>query len=349
VLSSAGALVRLKLHVGDRVRVKNPNEILATLDAKGRLDGLPFMPEMIAFCGRIFTVDAVAHRTCDTIKVGDTGGTTRRMERAVHLEAVRCDGSGHGGCQARCLIFWKEDWLEKVAPTDTQARRTSPSPVSHVPNALEVATRREGSSEVKPAYVCQATELSDATSFVSAHTPQMWINDVRSGNATIRAALAGIAILALAKLRRATARLPRSLRVRSRRLWPELKPTGEMREYPPLNLQPGELVEVRSQQEIEATLDPDNRRGPHFHSGMLLDCGTRARVVGRVDRIIDERTGRMLNLRGDCVVLEGVWCEGNHQALCRRKIYSFWREAWLRRVENKGCSDARAGDDWGAV
>ena len=82
---------------------------------------------------------------------------------------------------------------------------------------------------------------------------------------------------------------------------------------------------------------------------MLLYCGTRARVVGRVDRIIDERTGRMLKLRGDCVVLDRLWCEGNHHALCRRKIYSFWREAWLRRVEDKGCSDTRPGDEWGAV
>ena len=70
--------------------------------------------------------------------------------------------------------------------------------------ALEVATRREGSSEGKPVYMCQATELSDVTSFVSAHNPRTWINDVRSGNATARTALAGIAILALGKLRRAT-------------------------------------------------------------------------------------------------------------------------------------------------
>jgi hypothetical protein len=80
----------------------------------------------------------------------------------------------------------------------------SPGPVSHVPTALEVATRREGSSEGKPVYMCQATELSDATSFVSAHNPRTWINDVRSGNATARTALAGIANLALGKLRRAT-------------------------------------------------------------------------------------------------------------------------------------------------
>jgi hypothetical protein len=114
------------------------------------------------------------------------------------------------------------------------------------------------------------------------------------------------------------ARLPRPLRLRSQRLWPELTPTGETRQPPLLDLQPGELVEMRPQMEIEATLDPDNARGPRFYPGMLY-CGTRARVVGRVDRIIDERTGRMLKLRGDCVVLEGLWCEPRDwQATCSK-------------------------------
>jgi hypothetical protein len=88
-----------------------------------------------------------------------------------------------------------------------------------------------------------------------------------------------------------------------------------------LNLQPGEIVEVRSQQEIESNLDPDNKRGSHFHSGMLLDCGTRARVVGRVDRIIDERTGRMLKLRGDCVVLDGLWCDESPRSVPSQDLF----------------------------
>jgi hypothetical protein len=28
------------------------------------------------------------------------------MYRTVHLEQTRCDGSGHDGCQAGCLLFW---------------------------------------------------------------------------------------------------------------------------------------------------------------------------------------------------------------------------------------------------
>ena len=36
------------------------------------------------------------------------------MKDSVHLEGVRCDGSGHDGCEACCLIFWKEAWLKRA-------------------------------------------------------------------------------------------------------------------------------------------------------------------------------------------------------------------------------------------
>jgi hypothetical protein len=341
--SRAGTPVTVRrLRAGDRVRVKNVDEILATLDADGRVDGLPFMPEMLTLVGRTFTVEAVTHRTCDTIKSTGTSGTTRRLERAVHLRGVRCDGSGHGGCQALCLIFWKEDWLEKLATgaaTDTGETghdRPGPQadPAIDVPPVIEAASQREGSTEAKPLYSCQATELVRATTFVSARDPRMWIADVRSRNATVRAAIGGFAVLALGNLRKRTAGLPAPLRVRSRRIWPVLTPTGEKREYTPQNLRPGELVEVRPREEIEAILDLDDARGPRFDPGMLLDCGRRARVLARINRIIDERSGRMLKLR-DCILLEDVWCDGNHRALCRRKIYTFWRDEWLRRVETE--------------
>jgi hypothetical protein len=91
---------------------------------------------------------------------------------------------------------------------------------------------------------------------------------------------------------------------------------------------------VRSRAEIEATLDDNGAlRGLRFGAEMLPYCGRRARVHALVDRIIDEKTGRMLRLR-DCVILEDVWCQGTFRALCRRKIYTYWREAWLRRVES---------------
>jgi hypothetical protein len=42
----------LNLRVGELVEVRSESEILATLDEKGELEALPFMPEMRQFCGQ---------------------------------------------------------------------------------------------------------------------------------------------------------------------------------------------------------------------------------------------------------------------------------------------------------
>jgi GT2 family glycosyltransferase len=334
------------LRVGDRVRVRSRDEILATLDADGRVDGLPFMPEMLAFAGRDYVVDAVVHRTCDTVKTSGTSGTTRGMERAVHLAGVRCDGAAHGGCQARCLLYWKEDWIDVLQPAEPGEAAVNPPParVTDVPDVLASASRGEGHTDAEPVYSCQATELLNATHFVSPRDPRTWIKDVRSGNARARTAVASGAVIAFNKWQAASTRLPRALRIQDGRNWPSYVPTGEKRRHPPLDLRPGELVEVKSQAEIEATLDDKGElRRLRFGAEMLPYCGTRARVLGWVDRIIDEKTGRMLRLR-DCIILDGVWCQGTFRALCRRKIYTYWREAWLRRVDENASAPARAGD-----
>jgi hypothetical protein len=332
---TAGGPVRAdELRVGDRVRVRSRKEILATLDPDGRVDGLPFMPEMLAFAGQTLPVDAVTHRTCDTVKTSGSSGTTRRMERAVHLEGVRCDGSAHGGCQAGCLIFWKQDWLE-AAPEDAPATPAPATPLADqdVPASLAATTHGPGHTDDDPVYACQATEMLRATSFVSPRQPGLWVKDVRSGNAGTGTALASLAVLAFNRWQGLSGRLPRALRIRGGRSWPWYVPSGERRRHPPLDLQPGELVEVRSQAEIEATLDDKGAlRGLRFGAEMLPYCGRRARVLARVERIIDEKTGRMLRLR-DCIILEDVWCQGTFRALCRRKIYTYWREAWLRRAQ----------------
>lgn len=324
-----------ELRVGDWVRVKSREEILASLDAEGRVDGLPFMPEMLTFAGKSFPVSAVTHRTCDTVKTSGTSGTTRRMENAVHLADLRCDGSAHSGCQARCLLYWKNDWLEAAPPGSRKlAVLDSPSEAgARVPAVLSAATRGEGDREEAPVYSCQATELLRATQFVSVRDPRMWLKDVRSRNAKLRTAVASIAVLAFNKWQGFSSRLPRTLRIRNGKTWPFFSPTGERRSYPSLDLQPGELVEVRPLSEIEATLDDKGAlRGLRFAAEMIPYCGKQARVLARVDRIIDEKTGRMLKLR-DCIILEDVWCQGTFRALCRRKIYTYWREAWMRRVE----------------
>ena len=92
----------MKFRVGDLVEVRSKEEILRTLDKKGQLDGMPFMPQMFHYCGKKFAVYKRAHKTCDT--VNPIRGA--RVSNAIHLE-LRCDGEAYGGCQAACLIFWK--------------------------------------------------------------------------------------------------------------------------------------------------------------------------------------------------------------------------------------------------
>src|SRR5215475_14523868 len=101
---------KLGLRAGDWVEVRSAEEILATLDEQGCLDALPFMPEMLQYCGKRFRVFKSAHKTCDTIE----SHAIRNMANAVHLDGLRCDGEAHGGCQAACTLYWKESWLKPV-------------------------------------------------------------------------------------------------------------------------------------------------------------------------------------------------------------------------------------------
>ncbi len=104
------------------------------------------------------------------------------------------------------------------------------------------------------------------------------------------------------------------------------------REEQAVGLQPGELVEVKSVDEILATLDPRRRhRGLRWMTGMRKYCGHQYRVRQRVERIALESNGELRNMK-NTVLLEGVMCDGRDFGGCDRSCYHFWREAWLRRV-----------------
>jgi len=107
------------------------------------------------------------------------------------------------------------------------------------------------------------------------------------------------------------------------------------------NLQPGELVEVRTRPEIVSTLDRRQRnRGLWFDVDMLRHCGKRYRVLRRVERIVDERTGNMLQFRNPCVVLDGVTTAHEWHRFCPQNEYIFWREIWLHRIAEPASQDA---------
>jgi len=104
-----------------------------------------------------------------------------------------------------------------------------------------------------------------------------------------------------------------------------------------LDLQTGDLVKVRSYEEILATIDEEGRnRGMSFDAEMVPYCGGTYRVLDRVSRIIDEKTGKMQHLKNDCIMLDRVVCRAcysKHRRFCPRSIYPYWREIWLERLE----------------
>jgi hypothetical protein len=334
------AAASLGLRVGDWIEVRRLGEILATLDENGVLDGLPFMPEMVQYCGRRFRVYKSAHKTCDTIEQY----VIRRMQNAVHLEGLRCDGESHGGCQARCLLFWKEAWLKRVDGSSGGQQEAPAALAGSDVDVLRRATCTPGSDGgAEQRYRCQATELVRATSEVRRRErwdPRFYVRDLTSGNVSLRDFLRYGLLAAVNAF---------MLRWRGRRYPHVCGLAGKQTPAGELNLGAGELVRIRSEAEIMQTLNSGQRnRGLWFDVEMLPHCGSEKQVLHRVERIVDEKTGKLIHFRQPCVILDGVTCNGNfstHRMFCPRAIYPYWREIWLERVD---AGDDRAGTDAGS-
>ena len=345
------------LRPGDVVEVKSAEEILATLDRDASLDAMPFMPEMLRFAGQRLTVSRRVEKICDTVS-GDAPNS-RRMHDTVLLEDLRCDGSGHGGCQAACRLYWKESWLRRVGPGAEPESREGDGPVQAVHDdggaQLEELARggaralRDVDGARAESYRCQATEALRATKPLSSYDPRQYVRELSSGNVELprflRVTARALSALIGRRLRLVSYRplqqgalaalISRRLRFHGR--WPPRQGDEVVPARGELNLRPGDTVQVRSRAEIATTVDKGgHNRGLSFDWEMLPYCGGRYRVRDRVERIIDERTGQMIQLRSDCLVLDGVVCSGEHsrgRRFCQRAIYAYWREAWLRPVD----------------
>jgi hypothetical protein len=345
---------------GDTVEVRSKEEILATLDVRGCVDGLPFMPEMFQYCGQRFRVRAVAHKTCETARKTWKG---RRLQTTVHLEDLRCDGSAHGGCEAECTLFWKDAWL-KI--TDGVSKHTNGkmcgAPTGCSDEQLNASTQLPlVAGDDRPCYSCQATRIYDATEPLAWWDVRQYMLDVATGNHSFRRVLRVLCVSWMRQPWRLIRRIPilsqlysplnewmfRSLTGREspylfKKGRPLAKtPTGR------LNLKEGELVRVKSKAEIEATLDAKGlNRGLSFDpEEMAPYCGGVYRVRRSVTKIIDEETGKMLQMKHPCITLEGVVCRSEYawcRLNCPRAIPSYWRELWLERVEMAPSNDRGA-------
>lgn len=298
------------------VEVRPWQEIAATLDEKGMLEALPFMPEMLRFCGRRFTVTKRLERTCE-----ETEGGMRRIQNAVFLDDLRCDGSGHGGCQKACMIFWKTAWLREAA-YDSKIQ-----PASHDEeerNCPVLHGLEDGW------YLCQSTELFRATTAISPFDLGSYLRDILAETYSTREMGRILGYASYLRLRRLLT--GKSYRV--------VKGVGNTTPVEVLNLQPGEWVRVKSKEQITASLDQKGKnQGLAFTVEMIPFCGRTFRVLNRLERMIHEPTRRLVQVK-NTVILEGVTCDGCHimRGGCPRANFHFWREAWLQRVAGRNKS-----------
>ncbi|HKU15978.1 MAG TPA: hypothetical protein VJQ52_16405 [Steroidobacteraceae bacterium] len=304
--------------VGEMVQVKSFAEIAATLDAKGQLDGLPFMAEMARFCGKRVHVFRCVDKMYD---YGRTK-TLRRLDHAVELNLFRCDGAAHGGCQAACYIVWKTDWLRPVADA-------APSPlvdddgsaVAAAAAALPATVQRNPDGSL--VYSCQYTDLAAAAKPMSKLDVRHELQPLLCGNVT----LAAFCVAGLTRL------FNRLQRARRGVTFPYMPP-GTQTQTPlvNLNLQVGEIVRVHSAERISLTLNDKGRnRGLWFDGELLKSTNQRFKVTARVDRLIDDATGRMLDMKTPCIVLDNLYSTGEYLRFCSQHDLAYWREAWLTR------------------
>jgi hypothetical protein len=329
------------LRVGDVVEVRSKQEILATLDKNGRCEQLPFMPQQFQYCGQHFKVIKRADKTCDTVTGRYVG---RRLTNTVHLEH-RCDGRAYGGCQAACLIFWKEAWLKPVGASE-QAAPTADRGMGTTEQDVIAATRMQQPGPVR--YSCQATRLLEYTSPLKWWDARQYVQAYRSGNVSLSELLRGLVYLVyfygtFAKSERYGGP-SRWLYDRFQRVWGGIQfprrngviAAGGPTPRSDLNLRPGELVRMKSYEDILATLDKNlSNRGLKFDAEFVPFCGRVFRVKTQIDRFVDESTGLMRTLKTPAVILDGVYCRSQfagQRIFCPRAIYLWCREVWLERV-----------------
>lgn len=107
------------------------------------------------------------------------------------------------------------------------------------------------------------------------------------------------------------------------------------------DLRPGEIVWVRSREEIDRTLDGNRMlKGCQFMPEMYRFCGTKQVVFKRVRKFLDEGE-KIMRRAKNIYLLENVICLGTHGfEECDRSCFFFWRSEWLDRRPTEPGGDA---------
>ena len=100
-------------------------------------------------------------------------------------------------------------------------------------------------------------------------------------------------------------------------------------------LKEGDMVLVLPFEEIKKVLDKNNQtQGLVFMTAMKKYCGTKKKVIKKVNYIFDEHEWKMRKIK-NVVLLDGVICRGEDMYSkegCDRFCFYFWKEAWLKKI-----------------
>lgn len=98
-------------------------------------------------------------------------------------------------------------------------------------------------------------------------------------------------------------------------------------------IEKGDLVQVKSLEEINRTLDRFGyTKGCKFMLQMEKYCGQQFRVAGKINKFFDEARFRTLNCR-NTVLLDQVYCDGSCVDGCDKMCFLFWRTEWLEKLD----------------
>ena len=300
---------------GDWVQINSADEIIATLDQNSQTAGVPFMPEMAELCGHRLQIRRVVGNVCTGTGVGQLS------DCYVLNTQSRCDGSGHGGCQMGCRFIWQLKWLTPLEHNDEAVPKFAETVIGQtsMQQLIQISSRR-----VRPAnksgdyYVCQATQLQQLARRVSVSQFKQYKEAFLLNRLPLSQIVSYVLYL-----------------IRKKIIGKKFDFVGNLKRTPVvrLDLQIGQSVKVKTAEQIRQTLDAQGcNRGLWFdHEEMSKYCGKTMTVSRRIDTIIDEETGELLNLKTPSVVLSETECSGFYRRFCSRGMLFMWRESWLER------------------
>jgi hypothetical protein len=265
-------------------------------------------------------------------------------------------------------MFWKEAWLKRVDGDSSEDAMTASN--LHSGNGANRSAAACTEADVfnaaqtanpggEPGYVCQATQLPYMTTDLKWWDIRQYIEDYTSGNVGLWRIFSGLIYSAYYNLSMSGIGVGRAMRWfydKLNPLWggslfprkPGMIREGEPTPTAALNLQPGEFVRVKSHEEILKTVSVNGKnRGMSWDAELVPYCGGTYRVLKRVTKIIDERTGEMQEMKNPCIILDSVVCQARYSGcriFCPRSIYPYWREIWLERVGSNVSSAGESQD-----